>query len=123
MDALLDFAPLLGIPAVVKILDAYRLLVQKGDVKGTALTVGAWLVGFGVIALVGQSSSAGDFANLNLADMVLLGIGLGSTASVVHDATKPTNTEVVVAGHEATPPSVIINTGGETIEVTDGSGA
>lgn len=82
---LMDFAPLLGIPAVTKILDAYRQLVTDQDIKKFLFTVGAWVVGIGVVVLISQSSAGAQFDG-NWADIVLVGIGMGATGSVVHDA-------------------------------------
>lgn len=79
----MDLAPLLGIPAVIKVLDAYRQLVTDHDLRKALYTVGAWAVGVGVVFLVTQSSA--DLPIGNWADVVLVGIGLGATASVVHD--------------------------------------
>jgi hypothetical protein len=83
----IDFAPLLGIPAVIKVIDAYKHLVADQDWRAFGYTVGAWAVGVGVTFLVTQSSV--DLPVGNWADVVLIGIGIGATGSVVHDfATK-----------------------------------
>ena len=79
----IDFAPLLGIPAVVKVLDAYRQLVTDRNLRKALHTVGAWVIGVGVTFLVTQSSA--DLPIGNWADVILVGIGIGSTASVAHD--------------------------------------
>lgn len=81
---LIDFTPLLGIPAVMKILDAYKYAVLEQNVRKTLFTVGSWVIGVGVTALVSYSS-ASPFPELGLADLILVGIGLGSTASVTYD--------------------------------------
>ena len=81
---LIDLSPLLGIPAIVKVVDAYRHLALEHDWRKFGFTVGAWVVGFGLVALVSQTSG-NPLGDLNWADMVLLGIGVGATASVVHD--------------------------------------
>jgi hypothetical protein len=88
----IDFAPLLGIPAVIKVIDAYRHLVTNQDWRAFGYTVGAWAVGVGVTYLVTQSSV--DLPVGNWADVVLIGIGIGATGSVVHDATKRPDTVV-----------------------------
>lgn len=81
---LFDFAPILAIPAVIKIMDAYRQAILERDLRKTLFTVGSWVIGIGVTALVAESSTS-PLPELNLADLILFGIGLGSTASVVRD--------------------------------------
>lgn len=90
----IDFAPLLGIPAVVKVLDAYRHLVTNHDLRKFAYTVGAWAIGVGITFLVTQSSV--DLPVGNWADVVLIGIGIGATASVVHDISTRGEYEIAV---------------------------
>ena len=84
----MDVALLLAIPAVKKIIDLYRFLAE-GSVQWHAalLTVGSWVLGTAVIALVGSSSLGPDLglSGLSLADLALWGVALGSTAGVVHD--------------------------------------
>lgn len=84
----LDIALLLAIPAVKKIIDLYRFLAE-GQVQWHAalLTVGSWVLGTGVIALVGSSSLGPDLgiSGLGLPDLILWGVALGSTAGVIHD--------------------------------------
>jgi len=89
----MDVALLLAIPAVKKIIDLYRFLAE-GTVqwRAAALTVGSWILGTAVIALVGASSFAPEgLAGLGLADLVLWGVALGSTAGVIHDFVPPGN--------------------------------
>jgi hypothetical protein len=84
----MDIALLLAIPAVKKIIDLYRFLAE-GSVQWHAalLTVGSWVLGTGVVALVGASSLGPDLglSGLALPDLVLWGVALGSTAGVIHD--------------------------------------
>jgi hypothetical protein len=49
--------------------------------------VGSWVLGTGVVALVGSSSFGADLgvSGLSLADLILTGIALGSTAGIIHD--------------------------------------
>lgn len=86
VTALALFAP------VKKVLDVYRFLfVGTPQWKAAAYTVGAWVLGVGLVYLVAGSSFAGDIG-LSLEswqDYVLAGITLGSLGSVVHDAIQP----------------------------------
>jgi hypothetical protein len=84
---------LLGIPAVIKVIDAYRQAVIESGWRKFAFTVGSWVIGVGLTALVTQTSL--DVPDWGWADVVLVGIGLGSTASVVHDVTKKDETPPV----------------------------
>lgn len=84
METFFDFAPLLAIPAVTKIIDAYRQFVTNRDGAAAARTVGAWAVGTAIVGLVLQSNAV-DLPAMNWADIILVGVGLGSSASVVHD--------------------------------------
>jgi hypothetical protein len=96
---LFDLTPLLGIPAVVKVIDAYRQAVIEQEWRKFAFTVGSWVLGFGLAALVAQTSIG--VPEWNWADLVLVGVGLGSTASVVHD----------IAKKEPVAPVAVINAG------------
>lgn len=103
----IDFAPLLGIPAVVKALDLYRQLITDHDVRKAMYTLGAWAVGIGITFLITQSSV--DLPVGNWADVVLLGIGVGSTGSVVHDFSTRGEYEIVAEEDEFSdeiPPGV-----------------
>jgi len=84
----MDIALLLAIPAVKKVLDLYRFLAE-GSVQWHAalLTVGSWVLGTAVVALVGSSSLGPDLglSGLSLFDLILWGVALGSTAGVIHD--------------------------------------
>lgn len=82
---LIDLAPILAIPAVGKVIDLYRQAVLERDARKTAFTVGAWIIGTGLVFVVTQSSVGPELPSLNWADLMLAGIGLGSTASYVHD--------------------------------------
>lgn len=93
---ILDLAPILAVPAIQKVIDLYRQFVLERDARKVAFTVGAWLVGAGLVLIVSQSTLGPDLPPLNWADVALLGIGLGSTASVLHDATKRETTIVAV---------------------------
>jgi hypothetical protein len=85
----MDIALLLAIPAVKKIIDAYRFIFDGESVqwRAFALTVGSWVLGTGLIALVAGSSLAADLglADLGLADLILWGVALGSSAGVIAD--------------------------------------
>jgi len=85
---------LLAIPAVKKIIDLYRFLAE-GSVQWHAalLTIGSWVLGTGVVALVGASSFGADLgvSGLSLADLILTGVALGSTAGIIHDFVPPAN--------------------------------
>lgn len=90
----MDPALLLAIPAVQKVIDLYRFLFEGTvQVRAAIFTVGSWVLGTAVVALVGASSFGADLGlvDLGLADLVLYGIGLGSTAGVVHDFIPPAN--------------------------------
>lgn len=103
METLFDLAPVLAIPAVAKILDAYRQFVTERDGAKAARTVGAWVVGTAVVGLVLQSNAI-DLPAWNWADIILAGVGLGSSASVVHDfATRETGTVVEVTDATVDP--------------------
>ena len=87
LGALALFAP------VKKILDIYRYLVHGDSVQWReALTVvGSFVVGIGVIFLVGASSFAADLgvADLSIVDSILAGITLGGLAGVGADLSSP----------------------------------
>jgi hypothetical protein len=90
----MDPALLLAIPAVKKIIDLYRFLFDGTvQVRAAVITVGSWVLGTGVVALVGASSFGADLglSGLNLVDLIFVGIGLGSTAGVIHDYIPPGN--------------------------------
>lgn len=91
----MDIALLLGIPAVKKIIDVYRFLFDGETVQWRAalITVGSWLLGTGVVALVAASSLAESLGlvDLGLADLFLWGVALGSSAGVIHDFVPPAN--------------------------------
>lgn len=113
---LLDFAPLLGIPAVVKVLDVYRQAWDERNAKKSAMTVGAWVVGTGMVYLVSASSADAIPAGIALADAVLLGIGAGSTGSLAHDfLTRNKATE----GHENVMPTVVVHTDGSVTQADE----
>lgn len=79
---------LLAVPAVKKVIDLYRFLFEGTvQIRAAIFTVGSWALGTGVVALVGASSFAADLGlvDLSLADLILTGIALGSTAGIVHD--------------------------------------
>lgn len=88
MEAVEIIAGLLAIPAVVKVIDLYRFLVE-GQIqwRSAVYTVGAWILGTALIALVGSSAYGPDLGlgNLDLATMILLGVEVGSAGSVIHD--------------------------------------
>ena len=92
LTALALFAP------VKKLLDVYRYLVQGDQVQWReALTVvGSFVLGIGVVFLVGASSFAADLgiADLTWADAVLAGITLGGLAGVTADIADPGGVEI-----------------------------
>ena len=97
MEAVEIIAGLLAIPAVVKIIDLYRFLVEGSVQWRSALyTVGAWALGTALIALVGASSYGPDLGlgGLNLATLILLGVELGSAGSVIHDF-RPAENQII----------------------------
>lgn len=85
----MDIALLLGIPAVKKIIDAFRFIFDGESVqwRAFAITVGSWVLGTGVVALVAGSSLAESLGlvDLGLNDLILWGIALGSSAGVIAD--------------------------------------
>lgn len=96
---LFDFAPILAIPAIGKVLDAYRQLVLEGNLRKFAFTVGAWLVGTGLVVLIAESSAGSTLPDAwGWADYVLVGIGLGATASYVSDFANKGDVKVVATG-------------------------
>jgi hypothetical protein len=96
---LFDFAPILAIPAIGKVLDAYRHLVLESNFRKLAFTVGAWVVGTGLVFLVAESSAGGSIPDTwGWADYVLVGIGLGATASYVNDFAKKGEVQVIATG-------------------------
>jgi hypothetical protein len=110
---LFEFAPLLSIPAIGKALDAYRQLVLEGDLRKFLFTVGAWVVGTGLVFLVAESSAGGTIPDTwGWADYVLVGIGLGATASYVNDFAKRGDVQVVATGSavevEGTQPDPVV---------------
>lgn len=92
---LIDLAPILAIPSVGKVIDLYRQAVLERDARKTAFTVGAWIIGTGLVFVVTQSSVGPELGALNWADLMLAGIGLGSTASYVHDFANRGDTTVI----------------------------
>lgn len=90
MDAV---TAVLGLASVKKIIDAYRFLFDGDTVqwRSFALTVGSWVLGTGLVALVAASSlgESMGLVDLNLSDLILLGVGVGSGAGVVADTVRP----------------------------------
>lgn len=84
---------ILGIASVKKVIDAFRFIFDGESVqwRSFGLTVGSWVLGTGLVALVANSTMAGDLGlvDLNLADLVLAGIGVGSGAGVIADTVRP----------------------------------
>jgi hypothetical protein len=89
----MDITALAAFAPIVKVIDLYRF-VFAGDEqqwKEAGYTVGAWVVGIGLVALVAGSTFAADLG-LSIEtwqDYVLTGITLGALGSVVHDAVQP----------------------------------
>jgi hypothetical protein len=87
-------ALLAAVPGVQKIIDLIRFLVDGEQVqwRSALITVGSWVLGTGIVALVANSSFAPEgLAAANLADLLLYGVALGSTAGVIHDFIPPAN--------------------------------
>lgn len=86
---------ILGLASVKKIIDAFRFIFDGESVqwRAFALTVGSWVLGVGLVALVAQSSLAGNLGlvDLSFADLVLAGVGVGSGAGVIADTVNPAN--------------------------------
>ena len=84
---------ILALASVKKIIDAFRFIFDGETVqwRSFALTVGSWVLGVGIVALVGSSSMGVELgiSGLGLADLVLLGVGVGSGAGVVADTVRP----------------------------------
>ena len=84
---------ILGVASVKKVIDAYRFIFDGESVqwRAFALTVGSWILGVGLVALVANSSLAGGLGlvDLNFADLLLAGIGVGSGAGVIADTVRP----------------------------------
>jgi hypothetical protein len=88
----MDFAPLLAAVALIwKIVDVVKYLLERNR-KAVITQMGVWAAGVSVVLLL----SASDFASgidvadyqlstLNLASLILLGLSVGSTASVAVD--------------------------------------
>lgn len=88
----MDITALALLAPVKKILDLYRFLVAgEVQLRAAAYTVGAWVLGTGIVFLVDGSSFAGEvgLALEGWQDFVLAGVTLGSLGSVVHDAIQP----------------------------------
>lgn len=91
----MDFAPLLAAIALIwKIVDTVKY-ARARNVDAIVTQLGVWLAGVGVVLLL----AATDFANgievaefsldkLNIASLVLLGLTIGSSASVAVDVKK-----------------------------------
>ena len=92
VTALALFAP------AKKLLDIYRYLVAGDEVQWReALTVlGSFVVGTGIVLLVGASSFAADvgIVDLSLVDSIFAGITLGGLAGVAADLSDPTGVTV-----------------------------
>ena len=85
----MDIALLLAVPAVKKVIDAYRFIFDGESVQwhAFALTVGSWILGTGLVALLAGSTLAEGLglSDLGFNDLILWGIALGSTAGVIAD--------------------------------------
>lgn len=91
----MDFAPLLAAIALIwKIVDTVKYL-RAGNRDAVFTQLGVWFAGVGVVLLL----AATDFANgievaefsmdkLNIASLILLGLTIGSSASVAVDLKK-----------------------------------
>lgn len=91
----MDFAPLLAAIALIwKIVDFVKYLRVR-NVDALVTQAGVWLAGVGVTLLLAATDYAdgiviGDLplGDLNLASLILLGLSIGSSASVLVDAKK-----------------------------------
>jgi hypothetical protein len=85
----MDVSALAAFPAVKKVIDLVRYLLEgeKRQWRPALLIVASWVAGVAVAALVGGSSYGADLglSGLGFADLVLVGITLGSAAGVVSD--------------------------------------
>jgi hypothetical protein len=106
---LYSFAPLLAIPAVQKVIDAYRQLILERDLRKFAFTVGAWVVGTALVFLVAESSAGATIPDTwGWADYVLVGIGLGSTSSILHDFATRGDVKVVAESAVIDPAATVV---------------
>lgn len=91
----MDFAPLLAAVALIwKIVDFVKYLRVR-NVDAVVTQLGVWVAGVGVTLLLAATNYSdgiviGDLplGELNLASLILLGLSIGSTASVLVDAKK-----------------------------------
>jgi hypothetical protein len=106
---LFDFAPILAIPAIGKTLDAYRQLVLEANLRKFAFTLGAWVVGTALVFLVAESSAGSTIPDTwGWADYVLVGIGLGSTSSILHDFATRGDVKVVAESAVIDPTATVV---------------
>lgn len=88
----MEFVPLLAAAALVwKIVDFLKYL-RTGDVNGVFTQLSVWVAGVAVVLLLANTDWAdgitvGDtiLGALNGASLVLLGLSVGSTSSVLYD--------------------------------------
>lgn len=89
----MDIAALAIFAPVKKVLDIFRYLFIGEEVqwREAGTIIGSWVAGIGLVALVGASSFADQFGfdGLNLADIILAGIEVGSLAGVTADLAQP----------------------------------
>lgn len=91
----MDFAPLLAAIALIwKIVDLVKY-ARARDAESVITQVAVWAAGIGVVLLLAETDYAagiviGDIAlaNLNGASLVLLGLSMASSASVLVDVKK-----------------------------------
>jgi hypothetical protein len=88
----MEFAPMLAAVALIwKIVDVVKYLLEKNR-KAVITQMGVWAAGISVVVLLAASDFAGGInvadyplSSLNLASLVLLGLSVGSSASVAVD--------------------------------------
>lgn len=111
-----DPSLLIGIPAVVKIVDWYRQAFVFKDFQAAATTFGAWVCGTAVVYLVHFSSF--DYTVGGFADAVLMGVALGASGSLTFDGLKAVGLRVET-GHTDHVPVVVVSGDNQTIMRSD----
>ncbi len=94
----MDLALLAGFPAVKKVIDLVRYLVE-GETRQwreAGLVVLSWVAGAGIVALTAASSFGAELGlgAATFADIILYGIGVGSAAGVAADLANPSGVTV-----------------------------
>ena len=92
---MIEFVPALAMLALVKkLVDLLRYL-RGGDINGVVTQLVAWAGGVGVVLLAAQTDYAGGIevggemlSTLNVWSLALIGLAVGSSASLADDALK-----------------------------------